>query len=272
MLLFQFVQLLDDQVSPEDCKIHLAVSNGKENPLDVYLAGEFDHWQEWQTKKNFNRKFVVSLISMPEKNRWLFAGVHDSLGCKPRKEKSTCFRYNLRRRETTNSLCGRLIIDFQRPGRNSYLLAKNWIDQLHVSEIRPQRLQVAEFPGYTQTILTKKELDIIVKQQVPSWKSALSSISGVYVIADRRTGKLYIGSATGEHGIWGRWCQYAKTGHGNNKELRALLKEKGNGYASNFQYGILETADSRASEHDIITRETHWKDLLLAKPHGYNAN
>lgn len=271
MKLFQLIQLLDDQVAPEDCKIHLAVSNGKENPLDVYFAGEFDQWQEFQTKENFKRKHVVSLISLPERNKWLFAGVHDSLACKPR-GKNTCFRYTLKRREATNELCGRLVIDFQRPGRTSYLLANNWPNDLHVAEILAQRLEVAEFLGYTQTKLAKQELDIIVRQQSSTWKSALSSVAGVYVIADINTGKLYIGSATGEQGIWGRWCQYAKSGHGGNKELKSLLKAQGAQYAKNFQYGILETADSNASENDVITREMHWKDLLLTRAYGNNAN
>lgn len=270
MKLFQLIQLLDDQVAPEDCKIHLAVSNGKENPLDVYLAGEFDRWQEWQTKENFKRKFVVSLISM-QRNKWLFAGVHDSLACKPRGS-TACFRYTLRRREATVELCGRLVVDFKRPGRQSYLIAQKWVNDLHVAEIRAQRLLVAEFSGYTQTKLAKQELDIIVHQQSSTWKSALSSVTGVYVIADTNTGKLYIGSATGEHGIWGRWCQYAKSGHGGNKELKSLLKAQGAEYAKNFQYGILETADSNASENDVIMRETHWKDLLLTRAHGNNAN
>lgn len=79
-------------------------------------------------------------------------------------------------------------------------------------------------------------------------------------------------SATGEAGIWGRWCSYSKTGHGGNHELVALLREKGEEYASNFVFGVLETADTRASESDVLGRESHWKELLLSRVHGYNAN
>ena len=273
MKLFQIIQMLDDEIKPEDCKIHLAARSGKgENPLDVYLAGDFDRWQESQTQKNFQKKYVVSLISLPEKNGWLFAGVHDSLGCKPKAKNSTCFRYSLRRREATNELCGRLVVRFDRTFRQSYLVAQRWVDDLIVAEMRTERYQVIEFPGFSQAMVTKQELDLIVGQQISSWRSALSSVAGVYVIADTKTGKFYIGSATGDHGIWGRWCQYSKSGHGGNKELRALLKKKGAKYATNFQYGILETADSRASENDVIVREVHWKELLLSRLHGYNSN
>jgi hypothetical protein len=40
-------------------------------------------------------------------------------------------------------------------------------------------------------------------------------VHGVYVIADRATGKLYVGSATGDEGIWGVLVQTAK-GIGDN--------------------------------------------------------
>ena len=46
-------------------------------------------------------------------------------------------------------------------------------------------------------MLSKQQLDTVVKQEVESWKAALGSVAGVYLIADRRTGKLYVGSATG---------------------------------------------------------------------------
>lgn len=272
MKLFQVIQMLDDEVRPEDFKIHCAVHNGTENPLDVYLAGEFDRWQEWQTNLNFKRKYVLSLIQLPSKKEWLFSGVHESLGYRPRETGSRCYRYNLSRCEAFNELCGRLVINFVKPGRQSYLIAENWVDQMHIAEFRAEKIQIADFSGFTQTMLTKKELDILVKQQIVSWKSALSSVAGVYVISDTETGHLYIGSATGDRGIWGRWCQYSKTGHGGNKELKALLKDRGPEYANNFLFGILETVDSSASANDVIIREIHWKNMLLSRSHGYNSN
>jgi len=271
--LFQILQTIDSTVTPERCKVHLARVNPKgDNPLDIYLAGDFDAWQEWQTRENFKRELVVSLIQLPQRNRWLFAGVHDALGLRPAKVGDQCLRYNLKRRESTNELCGRLVVHFERTGRQSYLIAEKWTDSMLVAELRSERYQVTEFTSFTQTLLTKQELDIIVRQQIPSWVSALSSVAGVYVISDTQSGKLYIGSATGDQGIWGRWRQYAKTGHGNNKELKALLNKVGIEHAEHFQFGILETADSNASTNEIIARETHWKQLLLTRSHGHNAN
>lgn len=271
MQLFQLLTSLDNEITPQRCKLHLACWNGREDPLDVYLAGRFDDWQAWQGKRNFERKFVVSLIAMPGSDRWLFAGTHDSDGSKWHSG-NQCYRYKLRRRSQTDELDGRLVVKFKRPGRQSYLLGDRWINLLEIAEIRPEKLRVAEFPGYSRALLSKQHLDIIVRQQVESWKVALSAISGIYVIADRATGKLYVGSATAGEGIWSRWCSYSVTGHGGNRELVRLLKEKGDAYADNFQFGILEIVDTHASQEDILTRESYWKDLLQSRTHGYNAN
>lgn len=271
MHLFQLLNSLDDKLTPKRCKLHLACWNGKDDPLNVYLAGKFDEWQEWQNRKNFEREIVVSLIALPRSERWLFAGTHDSLGGHWQ-AKHAGYRYELRRRPQTDELDGRLVVAFKRPGRQSYLLGDKWDKMLQVSEIRPEKLRIAEFPGYSRSLLTKQHLDIVVREQVASWKAALSAVAGVYVIVDRATGKAYVGSATAGEGIWSRWCTYAETGHGGNRELRALLRAKGSAYAENFHFGILETADSHASQEDIRSRESYWKDLLQSRAHGYNAN
>lgn len=56
---------MDAEIVPRDTKVRLATWNGKENPLDVYLAGGFEDWQCRQARRNFERDFVVSLIALP---------------------------------------------------------------------------------------------------------------------------------------------------------------------------------------------------------------
>jgi hypothetical protein len=125
-------------------------------------------------------------------------------------------------RPSCATIAGRLIADFERPGRQSYLLAERWSDQIVVDEIRRERISVPEFPGFKALHLTKPQLDMIVRHDQGSWRAALSSVAGVYLISDSVTGRLYVGSATGEGGIWQRWVQYSLTGHGGNKELGML--------------------------------------------------
>ncbi len=240
----------------------------------MYLAGNFEEWQASQNRRNFERKFVVSLIQLPQKHQWLFVGAYDSLGCREEPNKGHPERviYDLRARESTSELEGRLVVNFHRTGRASYRVGENWDDAMTVGEIRPEKLTIEEFPGYSWVMLTKQRLDIVVQQQVASWKAALANVAGVYVIADRASGKLYVGSATGDEGIWSRWCAYSQTGHGGNRELRRLLRDKGIAYAENFQFGVLEIADTHASDDDVLQRESRWKELLLTRDHGYNAN
>ena len=272
MKLLQLINSLDPEVSPNRCKIHLAVRAGKDDPLDSYFAGEFDQWQTWQSKQNFERDFVLSLIQLPEHNKWLFAGIFDSQSSVWLEEVKR-YEYRLSRRAALNELEGRLIVHCERKGRQSYRYAEGLIDAMTISEYRPEKMSIGEFPGYLRTTLTKQRLDIVVRQEIASWKGALSNVAGVYVIADRATGKLYVGSATGDEGIWNRWCAYSATGHGGNRELRQLLRDKGPDYAAkNFQFGILEIAGTNASDGDVWERESRWKKLLLTRDHGYNAN
>lgn len=266
--------MLDSEIDPRRCKLHLAGWNGATDPLDEYLADRFEEWQIWQSKRNFERDIVVALIAMPSPDRWLFAGAYDSRGSSiQRGDGEKPWRvYDLARRPAVDELDGRLIARFRRAGRQSYLVAERWSDALLVDELRPEKLRIREFPGYASVSLTKAHLDIIVREEIESWRAALSHVAGVYVITDRTNGKLYIGSATSGEGIWSRWKAYSATGHGGNKDLKRLLSKNGPEHAQNFQFGVLEIADTHASKDDVLAREGHWKRLLLSREHGYNAN
>lgn len=270
MGLFRLLSAWDPDFEPAKCKVHLAGFNGEEHPLDRYREGRFDEWQSWQNRRNFERQFVVSLISMRQADRWLFAGLHekhsrDFLG--PKK-----YYYHLQRRPGPNVFDGRLIVNYKRRSRASYLLGEEITEPIEILEIRPEQLRVKEFSTYFEVTLSYQELNVLVQQQDPSWKSALGAVAGIYVIADTNTGKLYVGSASGDGGIWARWCSYVQTGHGQNVELKKLLREKGKDYVRHFQFGILEVADSHASPKNLLERESYWKNLLLTRGYGYNSN
>jgi len=86
-----------------------------------------------------------------------------------------------------------------------------------------------------------------------TWVKALSSVNGVYLIQDKLSGKLYVGAAYGERGIYGRWSDYAKNGHGNNKDLIDLDP-------NNFQFSILEIVPATTTWDGVIDRENRWKE------------
>ena len=133
-------------------------------------------------------------------------------------------------------------------------------------------MSIADFPGFNSVLLSFEMLCSIIRQSNPSWRAALSNVAGVYVITDRETGCLYVGSAYSGVGLWQRWSEYAKSRHGGNKELRKLLKAEGEDYANNFQFALVEVCDINAGSEYIISRESHWKDVLLSRDFGYNHN
>lgn len=258
-------------VPPLKCKLHLAAHNGTRNPLDVFLSGEFKQWQELQSRRNFERGHVLSLIQLPASDLWLFAGCFRVLGCADGGE-GVPFRYQTEAIALSDDLTGRLVIRFARPGRQSYLCLERWADDLRVHELKAERVVVGGFPGFKRVRLSQAELNLVVTHGVDTWRSALSSVGGIYLITDLATGKLYVGSACGEGGIWARWTAYQQTGHGGNKELRELLAIQGREYAANFQFAVLETADTHADQEAILARESHWKQVLVSRVHGLNAN
>lgn len=248
-------------------KIHLA-THDTNSPLDAFFAGKFKEWQEYQTKKNFSREMVVALIQL-SRAKWLFAGVYKILGCTEHPEH---YSYVTELLPGQNELIGRIIVEHERKFRNAYLIGNTEAGDFKILEIKEKQLSVEEFPGFNAVCIPFTKLQFIIEQQIQSWYGALSNIKGIYLIADKAAGKLYVGSATGNSGIWQRWSEYVVSGHGGNKELKGLLKDKPREYWCNFQYSILEIADSHASDEYILQRECYWKEVLLSRIYGYNSN
>ena len=201
----------------------------------------------------------------------MYAGVHRSGGYDWRDEEQAYY-YRLEELNSCAEFNGRLVVNFARAGRQSYLNADRWVDELLIEEILPQRMSIGDFPGFKAVDLSKGELDIVVSRGLASWRADLSNVAGVYLISHPVAGKLYVGSAYGEGGIWQRWCQYSATGHGGNVGLKALLENEVSEHPGALRFSILEIADVHASKEEIIARESHWKRILLTRTHGLNAN
>ncbi|HJV03095.1 MAG TPA: GIY-YIG nuclease family protein [Burkholderiaceae bacterium] len=268
--MIDLLRVLDPSFDPSEAKIHFAQRDGADKPLDVYLAGQFEEWQRWQSQRNFSRKRLISLIDMGA-GRWLFAGVHlagEAILDDMKKE----YRYETVEESQFHELNGRLVVRVNKDWRQSYVFAENYIDMIDVDEIMREPMSIGEFPGFKAVHLTWDQLSTVVRGQDQSWRSALSSVAGIYLITDETTGKFYVGSACGQGGIWQRWCDYASTGHGDNVELKRLLAEAGEHKMRDFRYAILEVADVNADNADILTRESHWKNVLLSRRYGLNRN
>lgn len=85
-------------------------------------------------------------------------------------------------------------------------------------------------------------------------------------------GKLYVGSAYGEEGIWGRWSDYVKTnGSGGNKMLVELINND-HTYAKNFQFSILMLLPKTITNDEAINKERLFKNKLGTNTFGLNCN
>jgi GIY-YIG catalytic domain len=250
-------------------KIHCATGS-KPTPLEAFFDGKFKQWQEGQNQRNFECAQILSLIHMGA-DRWLFVGVYSVEGIARRTEgPKPRYMYATSELRGLEDLVGRAVVQFDKTFRASYLRGSSYGEKLAVSEIRRERLSVGDFPGYNAVLVSRQLLRTIIREEIPSWRSALSSVSGVYLIVDTTNGKQYVGSASGVGGIWQRWDAYARNGHGGNKDLVLLLDKNGAAYADNFQYSILEVSDLYTSQETVLERETHWKKVLCSGKHGYN--
>ena len=116
--------------------------------------------------------------------------------------------------------------------------------------------------------LSWNELSVVI--DTTPWKTALSNQKGIYLITDSSNGKKYVGSATGNQMIWGRWKSYIENGLGGNKDLKGLSF---NHIKKHFSYSILEIYKAATDDEEILDREQWWKEVLLSRgKFGYNRN
>lgn len=263
------------ELDPTACKLHCAVWNGEEYPIDV-LARSWHDWVRWNswrgTRDDFNRQFIFSLAQTRDNpSHWLFGGVFEVLGRRPVPGE---WSYELKHRdELLGAFVGRLMVAFRLPGRTVRLNLEAHLDRIEVVSILPQPYAGEPFPGHDQINHTLAQLEVVVEQQRSDWRGALQHMKGVYVIHDQATGKPYVGSAYGDTGLWSRLGEYVTTLHGGNINLRELVDREGREYArENLRFSLLEFWSMRMSDEHVLAREAYWKDVLLSRKFGYNGN
>lgn len=260
--------ILGTLVDPALCKLHCAVWNGEEQPIDV-LTNSWDRWVEWNSWRgstdHFNRQFIFSLAQVKaEPSLWLFGGIFEVLTRSPTPHAHS---YDVTlRSDLMGAYIRRLRVAFRMPGRNSRLNMENQIDQMTVDSIHSQPYSGEPFPGHDRINHTFADLQIVVSQGRPDWRIALQHMKGVYVIHDQETGKPYVGAAYGETGIWQRLGEYCATLHGHNEGLMQLVTDQGSEYArKNLRFALLEYWSMRTEDRHVLEREAYWKEVLLSR-------
>lgn len=267
--------LLGPDLEPTECKIHCAVWNKHEHPIDV-LSNDPEGWQGWNSyrsdKNDFNRQFVFSLAQdRNDLTRWLFGGVWEVMERGPEKNAQS-YKVALRE-DLMGPYIRRLYVRLALGGRQRRRKMESILDEMTVSSILEEPFVGDPFPGHDKINHSLADLQLVVNQNRPDWRIALEQMKGVYVIHDQITGTRYVGSACGDTGIWSRWTSYAKTLHAGNKGLIELLTEKGEEYyRTNMKFALLEFWSMRTDDGHVLDRESYWKEVLHARSLGHNKN
>jgi hypothetical protein len=154
--------------------------------------------------------------------------------------------------------------------------AINWHQRLSnkpVLELLPGGRRLPVFDDYLEFTLAYRRLRELFQHQDAhrDWRSALEAVAGVYLILAETTGHQYVGSAYGAAGVWGRWEQYAKTGHGGNKQLVDLLGKDAD-YLERFRFSLLQVLTKTLTRDEVIKRERLYKEKLGTRATGLNLN
>ncbi|WP_145080945.1 GIY-YIG nuclease family protein [Poriferisphaera corsica] len=242
-------------------------TNG-EDLWQLYREGQFHEYQDVQRGDIFKGvKHFVGFIA--ERGKYArFVGVWEVLGGRDKSDGG--YRYKTREVGGFEQLKERLVVCWE--GTRSWAQRLDRAGNKEVSEILP-RGYVMDFPGHYDFVLQYDELVDLVKHPNANreWHRMLSSIAGVYLILDKRTGEQYVGCAYGVGGIWGRWRSYAKNGSRGNKGLKALLKEDKEA-CNHFQFTILRVLEPSATKDEVLRHEGLIKKKLGSRAFGLNFN
>ncbi|WP_291793502.1 GIY-YIG nuclease family protein [Brevibacterium sp.] len=170
--------------------------------------------------------------------------------------------FDLVRSDRLADLRGRLVIGWKSP--RTWRLTGQTAAAYPVIEIADA--EPVPFPGFDRLVLDYPRLQAVMREpRYAAWRTALSSVLGIYLITDTRDGRHYVGKADGAESIRQRWSAYAANGHGGNVELRGLDP-------SGFRFSLLRVFDPSTPTSEIDAAESHFKTALDTRRHGLNRN
>lgn len=256
-------------------KIKFNQHNGYNDPLDLYMIDPENvntGWLFWKENSGYFSEGQIAICFVKlSYDMWLLTTIKKVT--KDLQIKGG-ISYEGEEIDKYKPLFGRVIVQYHKTAMAQGRYFSGLQNELIVNQILPSTYDGADFPGYDSVQLSYHQLETIIKRGKKDWMAALSNQKAVYLITDKHTGKLYVGSATSNSGmLLQRWSDYVENGHGGNKELYNLVNEKGFNYVKEyFQYSILENYNAKTDDHIILERESWWKETLQSRIFGYNSN
>lgn len=274
ILINDLLRIPDAEIS--NVRLKLNIDNGYTDPLEEYKRDPDKvnvDWFLWHKERRYfhTGNIAICLLNLYN-DKWLLTTVKritkeldvvDDIG------------FEAEEIDEYSQYFGRLVLSYHNTNRTMGRTYEALMNELEVSEVLSVAYDGDEFPGYENIRLSYSQLETIINRKRSGWADALQNQKAVYLLTDKKTGKLYVGSATAQYGmLYQRWKSYIENGHGGNVELRKLVNDKGFDYIKeNFQYSVLENYNARMDDDYILKREAWWKDTLCSRvPFGYNAN
>lgn len=170
--------------------------------------------------------------------------------------------FDLERSDQLSDLQSRLVIGWRSP--RTWALKATTAARYPVMEIADA--EPVRFPGFDALTLDYSQLQAVVREhRYATWRTALSSVMGIYLITDTRDGRQYVGKADGAESVLQRWTAYAANGHGGNVELKGRDP-------MTFRFSVLRVFDPATPTREINAAESHYKRALDSRRHGLNRN
>jgi hypothetical protein len=255
-------------------------------PVQVLRRNDWlELYQSYQAKPKFGKaKQIISFYGLPG-TRAGFYGVYRGLAYRAHQagegpmlnscdwskawNQDAKHFYELERDSRFDDLRDRMIIDW---GAGTLAWVQN-LDNKPVLEILESGRSLPPFDDYLEFSLTHTQMtDLFRNEEVHrDWRIPLSAVAGVYLILAQKSGDLYVGSAYGGDGIWGRWRSYANSGDGGNAKLRELIRSDSS-YPEQFRFSVLQILPKTMARDEVVRRETLYKDKLGTRATGLNSN
>jgi len=167
-------------------------------------------------------------------------------------------RFPLHLHPVWQSWVGRLIVGWPKH-RTMVRLADT--TPFPVRAITQESVFVGAMPHWQELTFTWGEL----KLMPPSWKARIAEWRGIYYIFDSERRLGYVGCASGQQNIMGRWINYTNTGHGGNRRLAESNP-------SHLMFSILQRTSPDMPRSDLEALEKTWMKRLHTRAFGMNAN
>ncbi len=169
---------------------------------------------------------------------------------------ANCLWFNLQLLDSLKEWKGKLAVRWPPPPVNW----ARWADGIFpIQAIHPESILVPSMPAWRELVLDWEQLGSLPS----SWADRLCQWRGIYLIQDKTDGKNYVGSASGEQNIFGRWLQHRAGGDA------VKLRERN---SSDFLFSILQILEHDLPSGEVVDIENMWKTRLHTRSSGLNVN